>query len=143
MTQTTGFEADHVQGLPLEAGSHPAVIAETLGEGEGGGPGALCARLIYMKSEAEVDRAFAYARVAGMPMIIGVPNYELLDYTQPKVQEYDIRWPYTTTAGQVACITLVSALRRGVHERWVSALVVYGHTDVVLLDLPVGIVRSS
>jgi len=25
--QTTGFEADHVQGLPLEAGRHPAVIA--------------------------------------------------------------------------------------------------------------------
>ena len=43
-----------------------------------------------MKSEAEVDRAFVYAKSAGFKMIIGVPTYELLPYTSKKAQEYDI-----------------------------------------------------
>lgn len=47
--------------------------------------------VIYMKSEAEVDAAFEYARKAGMNMIIGVPQHELLPYTEKKVKEYNIR----------------------------------------------------
>ncbi len=46
---------------------------------------------IYMKTEAEVDRAFNYARRVGVRMIVGVPNYELLDYVEQKVKEFDIR----------------------------------------------------
>ncbi len=46
---------------------------------------------IYMKSEAEVDRAFAYAQCVGVEMIIGVPNHELLDYVEQKVIATDIR----------------------------------------------------
>ena len=46
---------------------------------------------IYMKSEQEVDRAFAYARRVGVDMIVAVPNYELLPYVEKKVKEYDIR----------------------------------------------------
>ena len=46
---------------------------------------------IYMKSEAEVDRAFAYAQRYGSKMFIGVPNYELLPYTIAKVKETGIR----------------------------------------------------
>lgn len=46
---------------------------------------------IYMKTEAGVDRAFEYAKKVGVKMIIGVPNYELLDYVEKKVKETDIR----------------------------------------------------
>ena len=46
---------------------------------------------IYMKSEAEVDRAFAYAKRVGVNLLVGVPNYELLDYTEKVVKQYDIR----------------------------------------------------
>lgn len=46
---------------------------------------------IYMKSEAEVDRAFAYARRVGVDLLVGVPNYELLDYVEEKVKQYDIK----------------------------------------------------
>ncbi len=46
---------------------------------------------IYMKTEAEVDRAFNYAKRVGVRMIVGVPNYELLDYVEQKVKEFDIR----------------------------------------------------
>jgi inosose dehydratase len=47
--------------------------------------------VIYMKTEAEVDRAFRYAKMAGVPMIVGAPNVNLLPYVEQKVKEYDIR----------------------------------------------------
>ncbi|MCL1932556.1 MAG: sugar phosphate isomerase/epimerase [Candidatus Azobacteroides sp.] len=43
---------------------------------------------IYMKSEAEVDQAFAYAKRVGVRLIVGVPNIELLPYVDKKVKEY-------------------------------------------------------
>lgn len=46
--------------------------------------------VIYMKTEAEVDRAFEYAKNAKFKMIIGVPNHELLPYVENKVKQYDI-----------------------------------------------------
>ena len=46
---------------------------------------------IYMKSEADVDRAFEYAKKVGVKLIIGVPNYELLPYVNNKVKAYDIK----------------------------------------------------
>jgi sugar phosphate isomerase/epimerase len=44
---------------------------------------------IYMKSEAEIDRAFVYAKRVGVKLIVGVPNYDLLPYVDKKVKEYD------------------------------------------------------
>lgn len=46
---------------------------------------------IYMKSKAEVDQAFDYAKRVGVKLIIGVPNYELLPYVDQKVKEYDFK----------------------------------------------------
>jgi sugar phosphate isomerase/epimerase len=46
---------------------------------------------IYMHSEAEVDRAFAYTERYGIKMFIGVPDYELIDYVIGKVRETGIR----------------------------------------------------
>ena len=43
---------------------------------------------IYMKSEAEVDRAFEYAKRVGVKTIVGVPSYEMLPYVDKKVKEY-------------------------------------------------------
>jgi len=47
--------------------------------------------VVYMKNELEVVRAFDYAKAAGMRMIIGVPNHELLELVNKKVQEYNIQ----------------------------------------------------
>ena len=44
---------------------------------------------IYMKTEAEIDRAFDYAKRVGVELIVGVPTYELLPYVDKKVKEYD------------------------------------------------------
>ncbi len=47
---------------------------------------------IYMKSEAEIDRAFEYARGVGVRTLVGVPNYDLLPYVDKKVKAYDLRY---------------------------------------------------
>ncbi len=47
--------------------------------------------VIYMKSEEAVDQAFAYARMAGVKMIVGAPEYMLLPYVEKKVKQYDIK----------------------------------------------------
>jgi len=49
------------------------------------------AGVVYMKTKEEVDQAFHYAKTAGMEMIVGVPNHELLDYVEEKVKQTDIK----------------------------------------------------
>lgn len=47
--------------------------------------------VVYMKDEPEVDQAFEYARMAGVRMIVGAPDYNLLPYVEKKVKKYDFR----------------------------------------------------
>lgn len=47
--------------------------------------------VVYMTSHKEVSSAFAYAKAAGMRLIIGVPNHELLGLVENAVKEFDIR----------------------------------------------------
>ena len=47
--------------------------------------------VIYMKDKAEVDQAFEYAKHAGMAMIVGVPEPDLIGYTNEKIKQYDIK----------------------------------------------------
>ncbi len=47
--------------------------------------------VVYMTSEAEVDRAFVYARAGGMKLIVGVPNHDLLGRAEQRVRETGIR----------------------------------------------------
>ena len=47
--------------------------------------------VIYMTNKEEVDQAFEYAKNAGMSVIVGVPNPDLLVYTNEKIKQYDIK----------------------------------------------------
>jgi sugar phosphate isomerase/epimerase len=47
--------------------------------------------VINMRNETQVNQAFDYARAAGMKIIIGVPEPELLPLVEKKVREYDIK----------------------------------------------------
>ncbi|MEY2648000.1 MAG: hypothetical protein RL282_713 [Bacteroidota bacterium] len=47
--------------------------------------------VVYMRSKEAVDQAFSYAQKCGVGMIVGVPNAELLSYTEQKVKETNIR----------------------------------------------------
>lgn len=47
---------------------------------------------IYMKTKAEVDNAFDYAKRVGVKLIVGVPDRELLPYISEKVKAYDFKY---------------------------------------------------
>ena len=47
--------------------------------------------VIYMKTEEEVRQAFNYAEKAGMEVIVGVPNPELIDLSEEMVKKHDIK----------------------------------------------------
>lgn len=47
---------------------------------------------LYMKTKAEIDKCFDYAKRVGVKTIVGVPAYELLPYVDEKVKEYDFKY---------------------------------------------------
>jgi inosose dehydratase len=49
------------------------------------------AGVIYMTNKDEVSQAFEYAKTAGIQIIIGVPEHELLPLAEQKVKEYNIK----------------------------------------------------
>ena len=74
--------------LPLEASA--GEIRDAVGKVEAAGLELYACGVVYIKTEAETRQAFEYARAAGMGIIIGVPNYELLPLIDKLVKEYDI-----------------------------------------------------
>lgn len=48
------------------------------------------AGVIYMKTQQEVEATFAYATSAGLKMIVGVPNHELLPLVNEQVKNTNI-----------------------------------------------------
>jgi inosose dehydratase len=66
-------------------------IKSTMLKIRGAGLDPYAAGVIYMKSTEEVARAFDYAKIAGFNMIVGVPDYNILDLAEQKVKAYDIR----------------------------------------------------
>ncbi|MBP8959115.1 MAG: sugar phosphate isomerase/epimerase [Bacteroidales bacterium] len=75
--------------LPMN--STPETIKSVIGRLKSEGITVYTVGVVYMKSEQEVDRAFEYAKNAGVKMIVGAPNYELLPYVEKKVKDYDMR----------------------------------------------------
>jgi sugar phosphate isomerase/epimerase len=47
--------------------------------------------VIYMKTQESVDQAFEYAKMAGVKMIIGAPDYALLPYVENKIKTHDFK----------------------------------------------------
>jgi len=91
MTQRLGltriaFKSFH---LPLE--STPAQIREVAARVKDAGLDLYGGGVIYMKDRAEVERAFEYARSAGMRVIIGVPNPELIPLVEEKIKLTNIQ----------------------------------------------------
>jgi inosose dehydratase len=74
--------------LPLE--SAPDRIAAVLAKVKAAGLDLYAGGVIYMTKEAEVRQAFDYAKAAGMRIIVGVPNPELLPLTESLAKKYDI-----------------------------------------------------
>lgn len=89
--QRAGISYISVKDIHLPLNSSEAKIAEVLGKFKAAGIQVYAVGVIYMKTEKAVDEAFAYAAKAGVPLIVGVPNPELLDYTEAKIKATNIR----------------------------------------------------
>jgi inosose dehydratase len=66
-------------------------INEVIGRFTNAGITVYTVGVIYMRTQESVDQAFKYARMAGVKMIVGAPNVELLQYVEKKIKEYDFR----------------------------------------------------
>jgi inosose dehydratase len=86
--QLTGISLKSMH-MPLE--DSPEQIKATAKKVRDSGLDLYGAGVIYMKNQQEVDTAFAYAAAAGLEMIIGVPNHELLDSVEEKVKQTNIK----------------------------------------------------
>jgi len=75
--------------LPLDSTQEKAT--EVISAFKTGGITIYAVGVIYMKDKAEVDRAFDYAKKVNVNLIVGVPEYELLSYTEEKVKATGIR----------------------------------------------------
>lgn len=75
--------------LPLD--STPEKIKSVLGQFSAANIEVYTLGVIYMKTKDAVDQAFDYAKRVGVSMIVAVPTYDLLDYTEQKVKSTGIR----------------------------------------------------
>lgn len=73
-----------LESTPEEIKTKAALVRDADIDLYGGG-------VIYMNSAEEVENAFAYAGFAGMKLIVGVPEHELLDLCNKKVKETGIK----------------------------------------------------
>lgn len=91
MMKRVGVGALSIKDFYLPLDSTAATIQSVKEKFTASGIKIYAAGVIYMKTQPEVDRAFEYARALGVDLIVGVPNPELLSYTEQKVKAYDIR----------------------------------------------------
>jgi inosose dehydratase len=90
MTLRLGVDRISLKDFHLPLNSSKEDIAKTIALFKAKGILPYAAGVIYMKTKADADNAFEYAKAAGLKMFVGVPNYELLDYVEEKIKQYDI-----------------------------------------------------
>jgi inosose dehydratase len=91
MTKRLGLKYICFKDFHMPLKSTPEEIEKTVAKVKEAGITLYACGVIYMKTEAEVQQAFDYAKAAEVKMIVGVPNYELLGLVEKKVKEYDIK----------------------------------------------------
>ena len=91
MTARCGVDRICFKSMHLPLDSSKAEIKKAVADCKEKGVALYGGGVIYMKSKDDVDQAFEYAKTAGMEMIVGVPNHELLDYVEGKVKDYGIK----------------------------------------------------
>lgn len=91
MMQRVGVNMLSLKEFHLPLDSTQAKADEVVAKFKAGGITIYAVGVIYMKDNAEVDRAFDYARKVGVNLIVGVPEYELLKYTEQKVKSTGIK----------------------------------------------------
>lgn len=90
MTLRVGLKHICLKSMHLPLESTQAEIEAAAAKVRDAGLDLYGAGVIYMKTAESVDQAFAYAKHAGMRVIVGVPNHELLPQVEQRVKETGI-----------------------------------------------------
>ncbi len=91
MTTRLGLKNIAFKSMHLPLDSDESKINNVVSKVKKAGLNLYGAGVIYMANEEEVDRAFEYAKTAGLKVIIGVPEHNLLPLVEKKVKAYDIK----------------------------------------------------
>ena len=90
MTQRLALDAICLKSFHLPLDSSPETIAACVAKTKEAGITLYGGGVINMKSAADVERAFEYARAAGMVRIVCSPVPEVLPLLEEQVRSYDI-----------------------------------------------------
>lgn len=91
IAQRLGLRRIALKDMHLPLDSSDALIRATVAKAGALGLAVYGCGVVYMTNEAEVDRAFAYARAGGLGVIIGVPEHGLLARAEKRVRDTGIR----------------------------------------------------
>jgi sugar phosphate isomerase/epimerase len=91
MTARVGLTHIALKDFHLPMDSTPQQIEEVVKKVQDAGLELYGGGVIYMRDAEQVRHAFAYAKAAGMSVIIGVAPYELLPLVEEMVKQYDIQ----------------------------------------------------
>lgn len=91
LTKRVGLTKLSVKEMHMPLKSSKEEIIKATNEIKQAGLDLYTVGVIYMTNEEEVNRAFEYAKTAGVEMIVGVPEYPLLPLAEQKVKEYNIK----------------------------------------------------
>ncbi|MEQ9290239.1 MAG: sugar phosphate isomerase/epimerase family protein [Cyclobacteriaceae bacterium] len=91
MTKRVGLDYVCFKSMHLAMDAPVAELKSSAENAKKAGVNLYGAGVVYMKTRAEVDQAFEYAKNAGMSVIVGVPAHDLLNYTNDKIKEYNIK----------------------------------------------------
>ncbi|RMG25625.1 MAG: sugar phosphate isomerase/epimerase [Bacteroidetes bacterium] len=91
MCHRTGLRHLALKSMHLPLDANPAYIRATAAKVRVAGIDLYGAGVIYMREPMQVHQAFAYAQAAGLRVIIGVPNPELLPLVEKLAKELDIQ----------------------------------------------------
>jgi inosose dehydratase len=91
MTARLGLKHICLKDFHLSLDSTPEQIAAAAAKVKAAGIDLYACGGVAMHKDADVLRAFAYARAAEMRVIIAMPSFDVLPLIDEKVKEYDIR----------------------------------------------------
>jgi sugar phosphate isomerase/epimerase len=91
MMKRTGVQYLSLKDFHMPMDSTQEKISEVTGKFKSAGITVYTVGVVYMRTPESVDQAFEYAKMAGVKMIVGAPNVELLPLVEKKIKEYDFR----------------------------------------------------
>jgi len=91
MMNRVGIKNLSVKDFHMPMNSTQQQITAVIDKFKKGGINVYTVGVVYMKTREAVDQAFEYAKMAGVKMIVGAPEYELLPYVETKLKTYDFR----------------------------------------------------